>query len=106
MDTLVNFQRAEPRFPGQFSTRGNIGGLSMQLAKLGAQIGWVDSGPALWDTNWVVSERSWLGQLLHALFGYDANPDAAQAAFYFVSLGAVCLVAAIRVGLLRDSSRA
>lgn len=78
----------------------------MQLAKLGAQIGWVDSGPALWDTNWVVSERSWLGQLLHALFGYDANPDAAQAAFYFVSLGAVCLVAAIRVGLLRDSSRA
>lgn len=65
------------------------GGLSMQVAKLGLQTGWLDSGRPLWDTSWLVSERSWTGQLLHALFGYDANPDRVQAVFYFAALSAV-----------------
>ncbi|MBB5206523.1 hypothetical protein [Chiayiivirga flava] len=65
------------------------GGLSMQLAKQGLQIGWLDSGRALWDTSWIVGERSWLGEFLHALFGYDANPDATQVMFYAGTLLAV-----------------
>lgn len=74
-----------------------VGGLSMQLAKQGLQIGWLDSGKALWDTTWLVSERSWPGQFLHALFGYDANPDSTQVLFYFGALLAVALGVALQV---------
>lgn len=72
------------------------GGLSMQLAKQGLQIGWLDSGKALWDTSRLVGERSWLGEFLHALFGYDANPDATQVAFYVGTLLAVALGVALQ----------
>jgi high-affinity iron transporter len=75
-----------------------VGGLSMQLAKLGLQTGLLDSGQPVWDTTWLVSERSWPGQLLHALFGYDANPDTLQAAFYFAALLAVAAGAAVQLG--------
>ena len=74
-----------------------VGGLSMQLAKQGLQIGWLDSGKALWDTTWLVSERSWLGEFLHALFGYDANPDTTQALFYSGTLLAMALGVALQV---------
>ena len=66
-----------------------VGGLSMQLARLGMQVGLLDSGAPLWDSSALVAERSWLGQLLHALFGYDANPDPTQATFYGAALLAV-----------------
>ena len=74
-----------------------VGGLSMQMAKQGLQIGWLDSGRALWDTSWLVSERSWLGEFMHALFGYDANPDATQVLFYIGTLLAVMLGGALQV---------
>ena len=81
------------------------GGLAMQIAKLGLQVGWLDSGQSLWDTSWLVSERSWLGQFLHALFGYDANPDRVQALFYFAALFAALLAAAMRLGWTRQVRR-
>lgn len=79
-----------------------VGGLSMQLAKLGLQTGWLASGPPIWDTTWLVSERSWLGQLLHALFGYDANPDTLQAVFYFAALLAVGAGAVLQLARGRE----
>ena len=72
------------------------GGLSMQLAKIGLQTGWLESGQPVWDTTWIVSERSWFGQLLHALFGYDANPDTLQAQFYAGTLLAVAVAALVQ----------
>ena len=83
-----------------------VGGLSMQLAKLGSQIGWLDSGAPIWDMTWLVSERSWFGQLLHALFGYDSNPDAVQAAFYFGALLIVGLAALARMALSKAQHHA
>ena len=71
-------------------------GLSMQLAKLGLQVGWLDSGDALWDSSALVNEQSWFGQFLHALFGYDANPDRVQVAFYAAALLATTLACLIR----------
>jgi len=59
------------------------GGLAMQVAKQFMQIGWLDSGRPIWDTTWLVNERSWFGEMLRALFGYDANPDRTQAMCYF-----------------------
>ena len=71
-------------------------GLSMQLAKLGLQIGWLDSGDALWDSSALVNEQSWFGQFLHALFGYDANPDRVQVGFYAAALIAIILACLAR----------
>lgn len=74
-----------------------VGGLSMQLAKLGLQTGLLDSGLPVWDTNAWVSERSWIGQLLHALIGYDANPDRVQVGFYFGTLLAMAAATGFRL---------
>lgn len=40
----------------------------------------------LWDTSWLVSERSVLGNILHALIGYIANPMGIQLVFYIASI--------------------
>jgi len=45
-------------------------------------------GDRVWDTSAVLSDRSLLGQTLHALIGYDARPAGIQLAFY-------CFTAAI-----------
>lgn len=44
----------------------------------------------LWDTSWLLSEASLLGQTLHTLIGYIEQPTLIQVIFYvvtFVSLG-------------------
>lgn len=41
----------------------------------------------LWDTSWILSETSIMGQILHALLGYSAQPMAIQAIFYILTLG-------------------
>ncbi|MCI1710874.1 MAG: hypothetical protein LKM32_02645 [Chiayiivirga sp.] len=73
-----------------------VGGLAMQLAKQGLQTGVLDSGRPVWDSSMLVSERSWFGQLLHALFGYDANPDMTQMIFYSGALAAMAIAAGFR----------
>jgi high-affinity iron transporter len=42
-------------------------------------------GPRLWDTSALLSDRSVLGQTLHALVGYDAHPAGIQVLFYIVT---------------------
>jgi len=42
-------------------------------------------GPQLWDTSALLSDRSVLGQALHALVGYDAHPAGIQVLFYIVT---------------------
>ena len=29
----------------------------------------------VWDTNWLIDEKGWLGSILKALFGYNADPS-------------------------------
>ena len=53
----------------------------------------------LWDTSAILSEKSLLGQALHALIGYVARPTGIQLVFY---LGTVVLIA----GLMRLFGRA
>lgn len=63
--------------------------VAAQAARLMAQLGWLDgldsAGP-LWDSSAWLPNDSALGGLLHALVGYDAQPGAAQLAFYLASL--------------------
>lgn len=67
------------------------GGLSMQFAAQLMQMGWLDSGLAVWDSRWLVDERGWPGEFLHAAFGYDANPDRTQLACYLLVVVLVLL---------------
>lgn len=62
------------------------GGLSMQVAKQLMQIGLLDSGVPLWDSSFLVSEHSWLGELLYALIGYDSRPTSIQGFFYLLTV--------------------
>ena len=43
-------------------------------------------GGTLWDTSWLLSERSILGHLLHTLIGYAERPTELQLVFYVGTL--------------------
>ncbi len=36
----------------------------------------------LWDSNWLLTDESWLGRTLHALVGYTAQPSGMQVLVY------------------------
>ena len=40
----------------------------------------------LWNSNWLIDERSIMGQLLHTLIGYTARPSGAQLAVYAATI--------------------
>ncbi len=48
-------------------------------------------GPELWNTSQILSEKSLLGQILHALVGYIANPSGVQVLAYAGTLIALLL---------------
>lgn len=68
------------------------GALAMQIAKQLLQIGVLDSSIPLWDSSFIVSERSWLGELLYALMGYDATPGSAQIILYCAAVLPILLL--------------
>jgi high-affinity iron transporter len=43
-------------------------------------------GDGVWDTSWLLTEHSILGQVLHALVGYVARPAGIQIVFYAATL--------------------
>ena len=53
--------------------------------------------PAVWDTSWLLSDQSWLGQTLKVLVGYTAQPMGIQLAFY----GATVLLLVVGMRLSR-----
>ena len=61
-------------------------GMASQGARFLVQADLLPSlGPKLWDTSTLLSDRSLLGQTLHALIGYDARPAGIQVLFYVVT---------------------
>ena len=61
-------------------------GMASQAARFLVQADFLPSlGPQLWDSSAVLSDRSILGQTLHALIGYDARPAGIQILFYIVT---------------------
>lgn len=71
-------------------------GMVMQAALLLEQADLMDPGLQLWDSSKLVSEQSLTGQLLFAVFGYEATPGWTQALLYLASL--VIVVVAFGVG--------
>lgn len=67
-------------------------GMASQAARFLVQADLLPSlGSRLWDTSGLLSDRSLLGQTLHALVGYDARPAGVQVVFYIVT-GAVIAI--------------
>ncbi|GAB3308492.1 FTR1 family protein [Haliea atlantica] len=66
-------------------------GMVMQAALLLEQVDWLPAQPPLWDSSWLLSEQSLLGQLLFAVLGYEATPGPVQVALYVGSLGLAAL---------------
>jgi high-affinity iron transporter len=61
-------------------------GMIMQATMLLEQVDWLLSGEPLWDSSGLLSEQSVSGELLYAVFGYEATPGVVQVALYLVSL--------------------
>lgn len=62
-------------------------GLAVQAAGLLTSIGVITSyNHILWDTSWVVSDGSLIGQFLKVLIGYKAKPNGMQVIFYVTTL--------------------
>jgi len=61
-------------------------GMASQAARFLVQADLLPSlGSTLWDTSTWLSDRSLLGQTLHALVGYDARPAGVQVVFYVIT---------------------
>lgn len=64
-------------------------GMLSQATQLLIQADWLPSQHPLWDSTALVSERSVVGQLLYAIFGYEATPSLIQVSFYFAGLAII-----------------
>jgi len=62
------------------------GGLISQTTQLLLQADLVPSQSVIWDSSWLVSEHSLVGQILFALIGYEATPTLLQVVLYVVSM--------------------
>ncbi|RLQ22478.1 hypothetical protein DWB85_07610 [Seongchinamella sediminis] len=61
-------------------------GMVMQSTMLLEQVDWLQPGMQLWDSSALVSEQSISGQLLYAVFGYEATPGRVQVLLYLASV--------------------
>ncbi|MEQ9465630.1 MAG: hypothetical protein RJQ10_18365 [Haliea sp.] len=76
---------------------GLIGaGMVMQGTMLLEQVDWLPQEAPLWDSSGLVSEQSFIGELLYAVLGYEATPGVLQVTLYGASL--VLAVAAAAAG--------
>ena len=66
-------------------------GMVIQASMLLEQVDWLESGQSLWDSSFLVSESSLSGELLYAVFGYEATPSATQGVLYLSSLIAMAM---------------
>ena len=64
-------------------------GMVMQAAMLLEQVDWLPAGKVVWDSSGLLAEQSVPGELLYAVFGYEATPSAIQLFLYLISLVAI-----------------
>jgi high-affinity iron transporter len=68
-------------------------GMAAQAAAFLVQSGWLPAMiEPLWDTSSLLPRQSLLGQLLHALAGYDDRPSGAQLLFFVVTFVSVLVL--------------
>ncbi len=84
-------------------------GMVMQSTMLLEQVDWMPVGQQLWDSSALVGEQSLTGQLLYAVFGYEATPSVVQGGIYLFCLATIAAAWALpglsdRTGVLDDAS--
>jgi len=57
-------------------------GMGSQAVSYLMQVDLIESGYPIWNSGWLVDERSVFGQLLYALIGYEATPTLTQVLVY------------------------
>jgi high-affinity iron transporter len=57
----------------------------------------------LWDTSWLLTNGSLVGQAVHVLTGYEARPSGMQLVFWIVTF--VVLVAGMRFMSMRVAAQ-
>jgi len=68
-------------------------GLAAQAAGFLVQVDVIPAlGGPVWDTTWLLSERSIAGKVLHSLIGYESRPAGVQVLCYVVVLGVLMLL--------------
>jgi len=82
-----------------------VAGLASQGAGFLSAAGYFsDFSQPVWDSSWLISDEGVLGQTLHGMMGYSAQPSAVQLLFYGVTL--IGIVALIARGEKRNRNRA
>ena len=67
-------------------------GLASSAAAYLIQADWLPAlGNQLWDTSWLLSNDSLIGQTLHVLVGYEARPAGMQLAFWALTFGVLLI---------------
>ena len=67
-------------------------GMVVQATQLLMQVDWISSGEPLWDSNWLISEASVFGQVIYAIFGYEATPSVIEVSAYGLSIIGVIVI--------------
>ncbi len=70
-------------------------GMMVQATQLLIQVDWISAGEPLWDSNWLIPESSVVGQVIYAIFGYEATPSLVEVWAYSFSIAGVIMVAAL-----------
>lgn len=55
-------------------------------ASLLVQVDWLSSGPTMWDSSWLISDKSEFGHFFTALLGYNDSPSANYVDVYSAAL--------------------
>ena len=78
-------------------------GMAANGAKYLAQADVLPSlGYGIWDTSWLLDEGSFMGEILHVLIGYSAQPSGIQILFYGLT---VVIVGAMMMAVQRQMAK-
>lgn len=67
-------------------------GMAVQGTQLLTQADWLPAGQPVWDSSWLLDEASMLGQMVYAVFGYEATPAPGEVIALACAAGAVGIV--------------
>ena len=79
------------------------GGMILQSTGLLIQADWLNASQPLWDSNALLPEASVLGQVVYAVFGYEATPSKQEVLVYLASI--VFIIAVIAIMKMRASQQ-
>ncbi len=71
------------------------GGMVLQATQLLMQADWLTSSIPIWDSSWLLSESSVIGQLAYAIFGYEATPSLLELCAYLIAVFIITIASLI-----------